>query len=107
MREDLYLVTETVETARQETLKSEQKYAFWSRLDFYSLKYEHKVRILGRSRGSSLGPPTVGGDNASPDSRLLLTPWPSHIFSCPRMCVWHCEVPPLVLYGDALFSSAS
>ncbi|XP_019603082.2 gasdermin-B isoform X1 [Rhinolophus sinicus] len=42
MREDLYLVTETVETARQETLKSEQKYAFWSHLDFYSLKYEHK-----------------------------------------------------------------
>lgn len=74
MREDLYLVTATVETARQETLKSEQKHAFWSQLDFYSLKYEHKVRILGGSRGSSLGPPTVGGGNASPDSRLCSSP---------------------------------
>uniref|UniRef100_A0A671FAU0 Gasdermin B n=1 Tax=Rhinolophus ferrumequinum TaxID=59479 RepID=A0A671FAU0_RHIFE len=40
MRENLYLVTETVETARKETLRSEEKYAFWSQI--FRLKYEHK-----------------------------------------------------------------
>ncbi|KAM5214556.1 LOW QUALITY PROTEIN: gasdermin-B [Hipposideros larvatus] len=70
VRGDLYLVTETVKTARKETLKSEQKYAFWSQLDLCSLKYEHKVRVLGGRdcRRSSLGPPAVGRENASPGS---------------------------------------
>lgn len=47
MREDLYLVTETLETAKKETLKSECKFAFQSQLDLCSLKYERKVRVLG------------------------------------------------------------
>ncbi|KAF6094050.1 gasdermin B [Phyllostomus discolor] len=41
-REDLYLVTETLQTTRKETLKSERQYAFWSQLDFCGLKCERK-----------------------------------------------------------------
>ncbi|XP_066222473.1 gasdermin-B [Saccopteryx leptura] len=41
-REDLYLVTETLETAREETLRSEQQYTLWNQMDFLNLKYERK-----------------------------------------------------------------
>lgn len=41
-REDLYLVTETLQTTREETLKSEWQYTFLSQLDFCGLKCERK-----------------------------------------------------------------
>ncbi|KAM5308629.1 gasdermin-B isoform 2-T2 [Glossophaga mutica] len=41
-REDLYLVTETLQTTRKETLKSERQYTFLSQLDFCGLKCERK-----------------------------------------------------------------
>ncbi|XP_036996466.2 gasdermin-B isoform X3 [Artibeus jamaicensis] len=41
-REDLYLVTETLQTARAETLKSARQHTFLSQLDFCGLKCERK-----------------------------------------------------------------
>ncbi|XP_036889050.1 LOW QUALITY PROTEIN: gasdermin-B [Sturnira hondurensis] len=58
-REDLYLVTETLQTAREETLKSTRQYMFLSQLDFCGLKCERKVRVLGnRDWGESQPGPT-------------------------------------------------
>ncbi|XP_016057754.1 PREDICTED: gasdermin-B [Miniopterus natalensis] len=40
--EDLYLVTETLETTKEETLKNKRQFTFWNQLNFLSLKYERK-----------------------------------------------------------------
>uniref|UniRef100_A0A8C4KVW9 Gasdermin B n=1 Tax=Equus asinus TaxID=9793 RepID=A0A8C4KVW9_EQUAS len=43
-RENLYLVTETVETTEENTLESERQYTFWSRLHLGSLKFKRKQK---------------------------------------------------------------
>ncbi|TEA40159.1 hypothetical protein DBR06_SOUSAS8210092, partial [Sousa chinensis] len=47
MREDLYLVTETLKTTKTVILKSEKQYIFWDPMKCFGLRYEHKIRILG------------------------------------------------------------
>ncbi|XP_069338584.1 gasdermin-B isoform X6 [Eulemur rufifrons] len=42
-RENLYLVTETLKTAKEETLKSQRWYRFWSQIYLGDLNYERKV----------------------------------------------------------------
>ncbi|XP_030663970.1 gasdermin-B isoform X4 [Nomascus leucogenys] len=42
MRENLYLVTETLETVKEETLKSDRQYKFWSQISQGHLSYKHK-----------------------------------------------------------------
>uniref|UniRef100_A0A2K6LZ72 Gasdermin B n=1 Tax=Rhinopithecus bieti TaxID=61621 RepID=A0A2K6LZ72_RHIBE len=46
-RENLYLVTETLEMVKKETLKSDRQYKFGNQIFQSHLSYEHKVRILG------------------------------------------------------------
>ncbi|EAW60613.1 gasdermin B [Homo sapiens] len=41
-RENLYLVTETLETVKEETLKSDRQYKFWSQISQGHLSYKHK-----------------------------------------------------------------
>ncbi|XP_069338581.1 gasdermin-B isoform X4 [Eulemur rufifrons] len=41
-RENLYLVTETLKTAKEETLKSQRWYRFWSQIYLGDLNYERK-----------------------------------------------------------------
>ncbi|PNJ66634.1 GSDMB isoform 1 [Pongo abelii] len=41
-RENLYLVTETLETVKEETLKSNRQYKFWSQISQGRLSYKHK-----------------------------------------------------------------
>ncbi|XP_058416874.1 gasdermin-B isoform X1 [Diceros bicornis minor] len=41
-RKDLYLVTETVETTKKETLESKWQCTLWSKINFGSFKLEHK-----------------------------------------------------------------
>eukprot|EP00069_Balaena_mysticetus_P020125 bmy_12749T0 len=47
MREDLYLVTETLKTTKTVILKSEKQYILGDPMKCFGLQYEHKVRILG------------------------------------------------------------
>ncbi|XP_030618070.1 gasdermin-B [Delphinapterus leucas] len=42
MREDLYLVTETLKTTKTVILKSEKQYIFWDPMKCFGLRYEHK-----------------------------------------------------------------
>ncbi|XP_057571831.1 gasdermin-B isoform X2 [Hippopotamus amphibius kiboko] len=49
MREDLYLVTETLKTIKKETLESEQQYTFWNWIACFGLHCEHKVSEVRRS----------------------------------------------------------
>uniref|UniRef100_A0A8C8XBH3 Gasdermin pore forming domain-containing protein n=1 Tax=Panthera leo TaxID=9689 RepID=A0A8C8XBH3_PANLE len=62
MRADLYLVTETLETARKETLKTEWQCMLWSWMG---------GRVCERT---SLGPPMVSQADTSPDVRLFSSP---------------------------------
>ncbi|XP_055244229.1 gasdermin-B isoform X5 [Gorilla gorilla gorilla] len=49
-RENLYLVTETLETVKEETLKSDRQYKFWSQISQGHLSYKHKVSEVLISR---------------------------------------------------------
>ncbi|XP_057571830.1 gasdermin-B isoform X1 [Hippopotamus amphibius kiboko] len=56
MREDLYLVTETLKTIKKETLESEQQYTFWNWIACFGLHCEHK-----HQRKVTIGPEKVVG----------------------------------------------
>ncbi|PNJ66643.1 GSDMB isoform 13, partial [Pongo abelii] len=47
-RENLYLVTETLETVKEETLKSNRQYKFWSQISQGRLSYKHKESLWVR-----------------------------------------------------------
>nr|XP_031302614.1 gasdermin-B-like [Camelus dromedarius]XP_031302821.1 gasdermin-B-like [Camelus dromedarius] len=73
MKEDLYLVTETLETTKEETAESGKRCILKILMDFLNLQYEYKVRILG-GRGCgrvSLRSSLAGLGDAGPDARLF------------------------------------
>ncbi|XP_045746185.1 gasdermin-B [Mirounga angustirostris] len=97
MRADLYLVTEILEMARKETLKSERLCTLWSRVN---------ARLgpwgAGPASKPSLDPPMVGqgmpaqtsGSSALlpdlPEQSQLLLGLLRPSLLAPRKCVWHC-----------------